>query len=206
MRAPALPLELDLHHTILPPIGRLKPDAARLLADSVAVAGNEFRVFRPADQLLHAAVHLFQDSDCVGKLRDLVDIDGLVREHSARHGAAYWGELADSADRHGLGRPLWYALAFARAWLGTPVPDAEWQRLERHRPPAYARSVMTAAVARVLAPVHPDTEAGLGVRVAAAGLEFRALWLRMPPWTLAFHSASKLIRSSRGSPARSPAV
>ena len=28
MRAPTLPLELDLHHTILPPIGRLKPDAA----------------------------------------------------------------------------------------------------------------------------------------------------------------------------------
>ncbi len=65
---------------------------------------------------------------------------------------------------------------------------------------------MTAAVARVLAPVHPDTEAGLLDRVAAAGLEFRALWLRMPPWTLAFHGASKLIRANRGSPARSPAV
>jgi hypothetical protein len=64
---------------------------------------------------------------------------------------------------------------------------------------------MPAAVARVLAPVHPDAEAGFSDRIAAAGLEFRALWLRMPPWTLAFHGTSKFVRSFRGSPTKSPA-
>ena len=128
MRAPALPLELDLHHTILPPIGRLKPDAARLIADSVPVAGTAFRVLRPSDQLLHAAAHLFQDSDCVGKLRDLVDIDALVRDFQARLGESFWREVLDSAAVHGLGRPLWYALAFGRDWLGTPVPAPAWMR------------------------------------------------------------------------------
>jgi hypothetical protein len=52
----------------------------------------------------------------------------------------------------------------------------------------------------VLPPVHPDSEAGPADRMAASALEFRALWLRMPPWTLAYHAASKLARSVRRSP------
>jgi len=202
MRAPTLPLELDLHHNILPPIGRLKPDAARLIADSVPVPGSPFRVLRPADQVLHAAVHLFQDSDCVGKLRDLVDIDGLIRHFSAQDGDRFWKEVGESASVHGLGRPLWYALAFCRAWLDTPVPEAAWQELQAYRPPALARSLMTSLAGRVLPPVDPDSEGGLADRAAASALEFRSLWLRMPPWTLAYHGASKLVRSMRKSSAQ----
>ena len=198
MRAQALPLELDMHHSILPPIGRLKPDAARLVADSVAVPGTDFRVLRPADQLVHAAVHLFQDSDCVGKLRDLVDIDALARDFSARHGARFWADLTDSAELHSAGRPLWYALTFCRAWLETPIPGPAWSQIERFRPSWPARWAVTAFVSRVLAPVHPDSEPGIAYRTAAACLEFRALWLRMPPWTLAYHGTNKLIRSMQG--------
>ena len=196
MRSPALPLELDLHHTILPPIGRLRPDAARLVADSLPVAGTAFRVLRPADQLLHSVVHLFQDSDCVNKLRDLVDVDSLARDFSAQSGEKFWHQVLESAAFHGLGRPLWYALIFCRAWLGTPVAEAVWDEVCRFRPPALPRSLFVSLAARVLAPVHPDEEAGRVHRSAAAALEFRALWLRMPPWLLAYHSASKLLRSS----------
>ena len=206
MRAATLPLELDLHHTILPPIGRLKPDALRLIADSVPVPGTSFRVLRPADQLLHAAVHLFQDSDCVGKLRDLVDVDALMRDFQARHGETFWRELLDSAAVHGLGGPLWYSIAFARAWLGTPVPEAVFSAVERSRPRGPGRSLMLALASRVLAPVHPDAEPGLGDRLASSALEFRALWLRMPPWTLAYHAFNKFARSMHGSPTRSPAA
>jgi hypothetical protein len=46
--------------------------------------------------------------------------------------------------------------------------------------------------------VHPDSEPGIAYRTAAACLEFRALWLRMPPWTLAYHGTNKLIRSMQG--------
>ncbi len=201
MRAPTLPLELDMHHTILPPIGRLRPDAARLVADSVAIPGTPYRVLRPADQVLHAAVHLFQDSDCVNKLRDLVDIDGLIRHFAARDGERFWQELAASVAVHGLGRPLWYALAFCRAWLETPIPEAVWQDNRVHRPPALARWLMTSLAGLVLAPVHPDAESGRPQRAAASLLELRALWLRMPPHTLVYHAASKALRSMRRPPA-----
>jgi len=198
MRAPTLPLELDLHHTILPPIGRLRPDATRLIADSVPVSGAAFRVLRPVDQVLHAAVHLFQDSDCVGKLRDLVDIDSLLRDFAARFGETFWRQLIDSASAHGLGRPLWYALYFCRGWLGTPMPDDFLAAAARFRPSALPRSLVVWSVGRVLSPVHPDSETSLSRRFAAAALEFRALWLRMPPWLLAYHAASKLRRSAAG--------
>ena len=204
MRAPALPLELDLHHTILPPIGRLKPDAERLVADAVPVPGTAFRVLRPVDQVLHAAVHLFQDSDCAGRLRDLADIDGLIRHYSATAGN-FWQELAVATALHGLGRPLWYAFAFCRAWMETPVPDDAWSDLQAHRPPALQRAAMLALASRVLPPVHPDAEPGRADRAATSALEFRALWLRMPPWTLAYHGASKLVRSMRKPAAPEPA-
>lgn len=197
MRAPTLPLELDLHHTILPPIGRLKPDAPRLIADSVPVSGSPYRVLRPADQVLHAAVHLFQDSDCVDKLRDLLDIDGLARDFSARFGERFWRDALESAAFHGLGRPLWYALAFSRTWLQTPVPQGAWEEAERFRPPALAGSLLQLLAARVLGPVHPDAEANGSRRLAASALEARAQWLRMPPWLLAYHAASKALRSRR---------
>lgn len=205
LRLPGHAFELDLHHNILPPIGRLKPDAARLVADSIAVAGSAFRVLRPADQVLHAAAHLFQDSDCVGKLRDLVDIDGLVRHFAARDGDGFWEQLHESVQVHGLGRPLWYALAFCRAWLGTPVPAAVWDETGKFRPPAPARSLMIGFAGRVLPPVHPDADQDLADRLAASALEFRALWLRMPPWTLAYHGLSKLVRSLKR-PAAPPAA
>ena len=197
LRRPGHAFEVDLHHTILPPIGRLKPDVARLIADSIEVPGSCFRVLRPADQVLHAAVHLFQDSDCVGKLRDLVDIDGLVRHFAERDGERFWRDLGGSTAAHGLGRPLWYALAFCRAWLETPIPDTLWRKVLAHPPSAPVRSLMMSLAGGVLPPVHPDAEPGMADQFAASLLEFRALWLRMPPWTLAYHGASKAVRAVR---------
>jgi hypothetical protein len=170
------------------------------------VPGSPFRVLRPADQVLHAAVHLFQDSDCVGKLRDLVDIDALVRHFSVQGGEGFWQEILDSAAVHDLGRPLWYALAFSRAWLETPVPEPAWERVQGYRPPTLPRLLVTALAARVLPPVDPEGEAGPIDRAAAAALEFRALWLRMPPWTLAYHGANKLGRSMREAQAKPDAA
>jgi hypothetical protein len=201
LRLPGHAFEVDLHHTILPPIGRLKPNAARLISDSIPLPGSSFRVLRPADQLLHAVVHLFQDSDCIGKLRDLLDIDGLIRHFATQNGEGFWQQVKESVSIHGLGRPLWYALAFCRAWLQTPVPASVWGEMQAHEPPAVSRWPMISLAARALPPIHPDAEAGMAHRVAASLLEFRALWLRMPPWTLTYHGASKLMRSIRGIPA-----
>jgi hypothetical protein len=54
---------VDVHHTILPPTGRLHPDPAKLLAASVPLTGTRFSVLAPADMVLHSAAHAFQDGD-----------------------------------------------------------------------------------------------------------------------------------------------
>jgi len=80
MRVPAMPFELDVHHTILPPLGRLRADAQSLFAAAAPVADPNWWTLCPTDLVLHAAAHLFQDSGWIAGLRDLVDIDSLVRE------------------------------------------------------------------------------------------------------------------------------
>ncbi|MCS6944160.1 MAG: nucleotidyltransferase family protein, partial [Sutterellaceae bacterium] len=120
-------LELDLHHALLPPRGRLRPDIEAVLAAAVPIEGTAYHALNPADQVLHAAAHLFQDSDCTNRLRDLVDIDALLRHYAAAD-AAFWPALLARAQRLQLGRPLWYALAAACAWLqlALPPPVEAW--------------------------------------------------------------------------------
>ena len=73
---------IDVHHTILPLTARPKPDAAALIADSLALPGTGrpgLRILSPADMIVHAAAHLFADGDLAGGLRNLWDIDRLLR-------------------------------------------------------------------------------------------------------------------------------
>ena len=189
MRHGAHRMQLDVHHTILPVIGRVKPDAARLLARSIALDGFRFRVLCPVDQVIHAAAHLFQDSDCVGKIRDLVDLDAMIRGFASAPG--FWDELAAEPRRHGLGRCLWYPLHSCRRLIGTPVPDRVFRALAPEAPP---RRWMDAAVQAVIFPRHPDdlhpTRRALTERL----LEARAVFLRMPLHLLVYHALMKQLR------------
>lgn len=196
MKCAGQALELDLHHGILPPYGRLKPDTDALFATAIPVAGTPYRVLSPADQVLHATAHLFQDSDCSGRLRDLVDIDGLVRCFAEKD-ASFWKVLEQRAALHDLGRPLWYALTFGREWLATPVPADFLRMIRNAEPSAPAQWLMKALLPPALFPVDPDTAGSAGVRLARRLLEARAFWLRMPPWLVLFHSINKLIRGFR---------
>jgi hypothetical protein len=198
MRCAGQALELDLHHGILPPFGRLKPDTDALFAAAIPVEGTPFRILSPADQVLHAAAHLFQDSDCSGRLRDLVDFDGLVRCFSAADDS-FWQVLEQRGRLHQLGRPLWYALTFGRAWLATPVPVNFLRSNRSAKPPAPARWLVTTLVPLALLPVDPDSASSARNRIAGRLMEARAFWLRMPPWLLLFHAINKFARSLRRS-------
>jgi Uncharacterised nucleotidyltransferase len=200
LRSPGQVLELDLHHTILPPLGRLKPDTEALFRGAVPVAATPFSVLNPADQALLAAAHLFQDSDCSGRLRDLVDIDGLLRSFAAAD-AQFWPQLVQRARLHHLGRPLWYALAFARAWLDTPVPQEALEAIDAFRPTRIAAAALTALVVRTLPPVDPEGETTRRDRWATRLLEARATWLRMPPRLVAYHAGHKVAQAFARKPA-----
>jgi len=167
---------IDVHHSILPLTARPTPDAAALVADSIAL-GNGLRVLSPADMLVHAAAHLFADGDLAGGLRNLWDIDRLSREFGET--AAFWTGLGARARHHGLGPAVARALRLARRLYGTPVDPAVAGR---------ARAADGLHERRLLARDGWGRERARGLRFA---FYVRSHWLRMPPWMLARHLAIK---------------
>lgn len=122
LRHPLHGLELDLHHNILPPVARTHVDASLLLARLQPSQWPSWQVLAPTDQVLHSAAHLFHDSELRDRLRDLVDLDGLLRHFGAA--PAFWAGLVPRASALGLHESLALALHFCTQWLGTPVPPA----------------------------------------------------------------------------------
>jgi hypothetical protein len=174
---------LDVHHAILPRTSRLGASSEDLLARTQLLP-NGLRVLAPADQVLHAAVHLFHDGEVVGGLRDLVDLDGLLR-HNDTDG--FWDDLLTQTTRQGLGRPLYYALRFAQRHLATPIPQSALASLRPTAPGPLVSGLMDALVDRVLVRGHRHSS------LAGQALYARSHWLKMPPALLAAHLARKLL-------------
>ncbi len=177
---------VDVHHRILPRTGKLHPDPRKLLEGARQVGADGTRVLCPEDMVLHGAAHLFQDGDLAGGLRDLLDLDDLLRCFSGRD-PGFWDRLAARGRDLGLGRPLFYALRFSSSMLGTPVPD-ESRFTRDGRPPWPLTPVMDALATRALL---PDESGKRGVAAARWLLYVRSHWLRMPFWLLGSHLTRK---------------
>jgi hypothetical protein len=181
---------LDVHHAILPITARLKPDSVKLLAASRPIADEpRLRVLAPIDMVLHSATHLFCNEDVGNSLRDLVDLDSLLREFASEEG--FWPRLTVRAGELDLTRPLYYALRYAVRIFDTPVPERVLGAAEIGRPPTLLRGLMDALFLRTLQP-NPASD-GLS-SLARGSLYVRAHWLRMPPLLLAQHLAVKALR------------
>jgi len=184
---------VDVHHAILPPTARLKPESTKLLASSrpIAPADPRLRVLAPADMVLHSATHLFFNEELGNGLRDLVDLDSLLRHYGEK--AGFWQELADRAAELNLVRPLYYAVRYAMQILDTPVPAQMLRAAEIGRPPILLRRLMDALFLRALRPDHACA-ADVFTPLARRSLYVRAHWLRMPPLLLAYHLTVKAFR------------
>ena len=189
LRFPGHALEIDLHHTISPVTSRIRPNNDLLFSGTQAVCGSRFLTLHPGDQIIHAAIHLFQDSELSGRLRDLIDFSGLLT--SAIRSDTDWDELVCRAREHGASDTLWYALHFVQQWLGTHIPAD----LTLVAPPAWRVRAMDWMVSRIMAPVLPGSQTGLPHRIASSLGVIRYHWLRMPPGLLIRHSAHKAWRS-----------
>ena len=180
---------LDVHHNILPPTGRLRPDPRLLLESTVPAADDGLRVLGPSDMVLHCACHLLQSGEHDKSLRDLGDLDALMRQFGAA--PRFGDELAARAAALGVERPLFYALRFAARLLGTPVPEVTARALRRAAPPAPVRMAMDRLFAASVEP-GPPGDPPRRARLAQAVLTARYHWLRMPPSHLASHLAHKI--------------
>lgn len=110
---------IDVHHAILPLTARPKPDMAAMIADR-APLGDGLFTLSPPDMIVHAAAHLFADGELAGGLRNLWDIDRLLREF-AEGDPGFWPALHERAARHGLLPAVGRAVRLAHRLYATPV-------------------------------------------------------------------------------------
>jgi hypothetical protein len=188
-------MEVDVHFNILQRRARLKPRASLLLQEAQSAGAQGLAVLAPVDMVLHAMTHLFYSSEQDDALRELVDIDALLRHFAARE-PDFWLRFPERARQLGLERPACYALRYSVRWLDTPVPDRVAPLLRHGAPPAASRWMMDRLVPATLFARHPDRPdhaAGL----ARVLLLMRAHWIRMPPWLLASHLVNKSVRRLR---------
>ena len=167
---------IDVHHTILPLTAGRTPDAAALIAESIEIAPG-LRLLSPADMIVHAVAHLLADGDLAGGLRNLWDIDRLLRLFAST--PPFWNDLERRAILHQMRQPLGLALRLADRIFATPVEP---------RIAGYDRPSDLLFIRRILArdgwgrPTRPFNRLGFYVR---------SHWIRMPPLMLARHLWTK---------------
>lgn len=187
LRHPERHTVIDVHHTILPPTGRVSIDGAQLLEQARDV-DDRFMVLSDADMVLHSAVHLFQDGEVRGGVRDLLDQADMIRHFG--QDPAFWPALIGRADELGLGRALYYSLRYGQRLMGAPVPDQVQADARRFGPPAAVCLLMDRLVAAAIAPDYMF-ERRTGAGLAGHMLYLRSHWLKMPPMMLARHLGTK---------------
>jgi hypothetical protein len=180
---------VDVHHTILPRTGRLHPDPRRLFETANRIKDTNLWTLSPADMVLHSSAHLFQDGDLAGGLRDLLDLDDLLRHFSARQ-ESFWADLIARSRLLDLSRPLFYALRYCKSIMGTPVPDPVIRQSQTAAPPKPVLILMDILANQALVSSEPIAM-NKGAAFARWCLYVRSHYLRMPPLLLLRHLLRK---------------
>ena len=187
---------LDVHHTILPPSARIQVNTAALFEDTRELASQPgVRVLAPVTMVLHSATHLFHEGELEKGLRDLFDLDALLRDFG--RDPAFWSELVPRARALGLSRPLFLALHYTARWLGTPVPSDILQAAAANAPAS--QTLLDACYDRALMPDHPSCDRAL-TGSARLALYVRSHWLRMSTGPLIRHLGRKAWMRMRPTP------
>lgn len=191
---------LDLHHTILPPTVAAELNAELLFTQLVEVKP-EVYTLSPCDMTIHSAVHLFHEGEFHRGLRDLWDLDQMLRDFSARD-TAFWGKLAARAHALDLAGPLFHGLNYSKQVFSTPVPDEVIDRTSS-RGRRLRKPLMDFLFLRAFRPDQPECRlpfTGLALYL----LYVRSHYLRMPLRLLLPHLTRKAWMARSGKAGTAP--
>lgn len=180
---------LDIHHTILPPTARLRPNVELLWRSANALSEPAgMMVLGGKDMILHSATHLFHEGEFDNGLRDLFDMDALIREFCVE--PAFWDDLLQRAALLDLEWPLYYALRYCAGIAGSPIPDQVLRQSEQAMPSALVRRLMDQLVVRSIGNVL-GRRASVMTGMAQFAMYVRSHYLRMPVQMLIPHLLRK---------------
>lgn len=183
---------LDVHHDIVPPIITTDFDISAFW--STAIQDDKYsRLYylQPMDMILHSATHLFHEGEFDHALRDLVDLDSLLKQYIIKSNK--WDELLIRAKQLDLHLYLYYALNFTNRILSTPVPDSVMNRaLLNAGINPIKKYIMDGLFLRAFTPDHTSCRLR-GTSFARLLLFVRSHWLKMPWYLLIPHLLRKSV-------------
>jgi hypothetical protein len=191
---------LDLHHTILPPTAAADVDASLLFEDLLEVKPGIFTLSWK-DMVIHSATHLFHEGEFHHGLRDLWDLDHMLRDFPDRD-PLFWDGLVSRARELDLLGSLFHGLTYAQQVFSTPIPPdvmrqaSNWSR-------ALRKPVMDFLFLRAFRPDQPECRlpfTGLALYL----LFIRSHYLRMPLYLLLPHLVRKAWMSHFGNESKVP--
>lgn len=178
---------LDVHHNILPPTAGPNVDA-NLLFGSVVEVKPGIYTLSLADMVIHSATHLFHEGEFHHGLRDLWDLDRMLRDFPTRQDD-FWQDLVTRAAALELLGPLYHGLNYVQQVFSTPVPvEAVNEVASRSR--RLRKPLMDFLFLRAFRPDHRQCRlpfTGLALYL----LYIRSHYLRMPLYLLLPHLARK---------------
>lgn len=191
---------IDVHHTILPLTSAHTPDAERIIARSTALAElPALRIPCPEDLVIHSITHLMHEGELHNGLRDLSDIDMLLRDFGATSG--FWERLPLYAREHQLAQPVGFGLRLVQRFFATPIPASVLEALGSDSQTGLSARLLERAYRHA---IRPDGEGRSSAATAAANfaLYVRAHALRMPLHLLLRHLTRKaFMRRKAAAPA-----
>lgn len=193
---------LDVHHNILPPTAAPDINADLLFDELVQVREGVYTLSR-RDMVIHSATHLFQEGEFHHGLRDLWDLDRMLRDFPAED-PAFWQGLVSRARELDLPVPLFHGLNYAQQVFATPIPKAVFEEagnLSR----SLRRPLMDFLFLRAFRPDHPRCRLPL-TGLALNLLFLRSHYLRMPLHILIPHLARKAWMNRTDKAAETPAA
>ena len=183
---------IDLHHTISPPTSRFKVNSRLLFEQAQAIEREAgLLTLSPTDMVLHSAVHLFQEGEFGHGLRDLLDLNDLIKDFSDQDDQ-FWSTLLARASELGLGIPLFHALTQLQRLFGTVPPTALAAKFAAIRPGWMTRHTMSVLLDAALRPHHPSCTTRWS-EVARWLLYVRSHYIRMPAYLIVPHLLRKAV-------------
>lgn len=197
---------LDVHHTILPPTGRIRIDPDSLFRNSIPLndfltpedtayydISSRFRILSPPDMILHCAAHLFQDGELNHCFRDFLDLYGMFRFFGVGTNSIFENDLWVRAGELQLRTPLFYALRYAQKMFQLTVSEPLQDHLRRYDSgfhTVFRHQIMDLLVPLAVIP-DPRGRHSVWMHSARSILYIRSHYLRMPMGMLMKHLFTK---------------
>ncbi len=181
---------LDVHHNLVPRTSRLCPGAESLLQRAVPIEGTRYYALCPADMLIHSILHGFYNGEFLNGFRDILDVHELVTDLQKRH-SSFWTDFIDRVEALNTGRPVYYALRYAKRFFDTQIPADVLETLASAAPNPIIGALMDFAIEQMVLHTGRTT---IRERWAAQLLLARSHWIKMPPWMFVKYFSCKFAK------------